>query len=109
MTFVYPIPRQLTTSPYLDQLYAPFAAWPEWTLRRIPFAAAVRELIQEGQQGFLFTPGDQESLHAALARAATHPDLGALGERAYQAALPFDWPSIAAKTAALYQQVLAAS
>jgi glycosyltransferase involved in cell wall biosynthesis len=72
-----------------------------------PDLPPVRELVQEGQQGFLFAPGDQHSLHAALERAATHPDLGALGERAYQAALPFDWPSIAGQTAALYQEVLA--
>ncbi len=70
-----------------------------------PDVAPVRELIREGEQGFLFTPGAAESLRAALGRAAAHPDLAALGERAYQTALPFDWPGIAAKTAAVYREI----
>ncbi len=70
-----------------------------------PDVAPVRELVGEGEQGFLFTPNDVDSLRAALDRAARHPDLAALGERAYQVALPFDWPGIAAKTAAVYREI----
>ncbi len=70
-----------------------------------PAVAPVQELISEGQQGFLFAPESLEELRAALWRAINHPQLSALGERAYQAALPFDWPTIAAKTAALYRAV----
>jgi glycosyltransferase involved in cell wall biosynthesis len=72
-----------------------------------PDVAPVRELVGEGEQGFLFRPNDQAALRAALARAASHPNLAGLGERAYQAALPFDWPSIAARTAALYREIIA--
>jgi glycosyltransferase involved in cell wall biosynthesis len=70
-----------------------------------PDVAPVRELIREGEQGFLFAANDPASLRAALGRAAAHPDLAALGERAYQTALPFDWPGIAAKTATVYRAV----
>lgn len=70
-----------------------------------PDVAPVRELISEGVQGFLFTPNDPNSLRNALQRAAAYPDLAALGEAAYQTALPFDWPSIAARTAAVYREV----
>lgn len=70
-----------------------------------PDVPPVRELVAEGREGFLFAPADASSLRAALERAATHPDLAALGAAAYAAALPFDWPAIAERTAAVYQWV----
>jgi glycosyltransferase involved in cell wall biosynthesis len=72
-----------------------------------PDVAPVRELVIDGRAGFLFTPADPTALRAALARARAHPDLAALGEAAYAAALPFAWPAIAAQTAALYRRVAA--
>lgn len=73
----------------------------------VPTSGPVLELVQEGQNGFLFTSGDTESLRAALARALTHPDRGQLGQAALQTARRFDWPTIAAATAAIYRQVIA--
>ncbi len=73
----------------------------------VPTSGPVLELVQEGQNGFLFTPGNTESLRAALARALTHPDRGQLGQAALQMARRFDWPTIAAATAAIYRQVIA--
>lgn len=70
-----------------------------------PDVPPVRELVREGQQGFVFAPNDATALHAALRRAASHADLAALGEQAYQTALPFDWPTIASKTATVYRQL----
>jgi glycosyltransferase involved in cell wall biosynthesis len=67
-----------------------------------PAFGPVRELVIEGQTGFLFTPGDAESLRAALARALAHPDLDALGRAALAVAQDFAWPKIAAQTAQLY-------
>ncbi|MBP8251720.1 MAG: glycosyltransferase family 4 protein [Herpetosiphon sp.] len=70
-----------------------------------PNLPPVRELIQEGHNGFLFDPNDHASLHAAIQRAAQHPDLAQLGENAYQTALPFDWQRIAERTAEVYRGV----
>lgn len=70
-----------------------------------PDVPPVRELVAEGREGFLFAPADAASLRAALERAAAHPNLAALGEAAYAAALPFDWHAIAEQTAALYLRV----
>jgi beta-1,4-mannosyltransferase len=71
-----------------------------------PAFGPVRELVREGQTGFLFTPGDIDSLRAALARAVAHPDLDALGQAALTAAQDFAWPKIAAQTAQVYHEGL---
>jgi len=42
---IYPIPQQLLTSPYLDQLYDPLAGQPDLHVRRIGFRTAVAELL----------------------------------------------------------------
>lgn len=73
-----------------------------------PAFGPVRELVHEGQQGFLFTPGDPMSLEAALQRALAHPDLDTLGKAGLAVAQQFDWPTIARQTADLYQQVAGA-
>lgn len=71
-----------------------------------PASAPVLELVQEGQNGFLFTPGDTASLSAALARALAHPDRDRLGQAALQTARLFDWPTSAATTVAVYRQII---
>ena len=68
-----------------------------------PAFAAVRELVRDEQQGFLFTPGDEEGLIDALRRALTHPDLDALGQAGLAVAQTFAWPKIAEMTAACYR------
>jgi glycosyltransferase involved in cell wall biosynthesis len=68
-----------------------------------PAFGAVRELVREGQEGFLFTPGDMRGLHDALARALAHPDLDAMGRSALAVARDFAWPNIAELTAVCYR------
>jgi glycosyltransferase involved in cell wall biosynthesis len=65
----------------------------------------VRDLVREGQESFLFAPGDEDSLHAALERALAHPNLRALGEAGLAVAREFAWPKIAAATAVCYRRV----
>jgi beta-1,4-mannosyltransferase len=67
-----------------------------------PAFGPVRELVREGREGFLFAPGDQESLRAALARAIAHPDLDTLGRAGLEVAREFAWPKIAARTVEVY-------
>jgi beta-1,4-mannosyltransferase len=70
-----------------------------------PQLGPVRELVQEGREGFLFEPGDQESLKQALERALAHPDLDALGWQGLAAMRALDWGMISATTAACYRRV----
>jgi glycosyltransferase involved in cell wall biosynthesis len=70
-----------------------------------PAFGPVRELLREGQAGFLFAPGDADALRAALERALAHPDLAALGQAGLELARTFDWRAIAAATAECYQRV----
>ena len=67
-----------------------------------PAFGAVRELLREGQEGFLFTPGDKRGLGDALARALAYPDLDRIGQAALSVARAFAWPKIAEMTAACY-------
>jgi glycosyltransferase involved in cell wall biosynthesis len=70
-----------------------------------PAFGPVAELVREGEQGFLFAPGDQDSLRTALERALTHPDLESLGASGLSIAREFAWPRIAAATAECYRRV----
>lgn len=70
-----------------------------------PAFEPVSELITEGHEGFLFTPGDPAALTAALGRALAHPDLDALGRQAIATARRFDWRSSAQQLAELYQSL----
>ncbi|HWQ13420.1 MAG TPA: glycosyltransferase family 4 protein [Roseiflexaceae bacterium] len=72
-----------------------------------PAFGPVCELVREGREGFLFTPGSVPSLRDALARALAHPDLDALGAAGLRAAGELAWPKIAARTAVLYREVTA--
>jgi glycosyltransferase involved in cell wall biosynthesis len=72
-----------------------------------PAFGPVRELVQEGQTGFLFAPGDGDSLRDALARALAHPNLPGLGAAGLALAQEFDWPVIAARTVQVYWDVAA--
>ena len=71
-----------------------------------PALPPVAELVREGENGFLFTPGDADALAAALSRALAHADLPALGERALASARAFDWENIAAQTVAVYRRAV---
>jgi beta-1,4-mannosyltransferase len=68
-----------------------------------PAFGAVRELLREGQTGFLFAPGDDDALRAALERALAHPDLPAIGAAGLALAHEYAWPEIAEMTAACYR------
>ncbi|MEO7908848.1 MAG: glycosyltransferase, partial [Roseiflexaceae bacterium] len=70
-----------------------------------PAFGAVRELLHEGQTGFLFAPGDDNSLRAALERALGHAKLPMIGTAGLALAREFAWPKIAEMTAACYRQI----
>jgi glycosyltransferase involved in cell wall biosynthesis len=70
-----------------------------------PAFGAVRELLHEGTTGFLFAPGDDDSLRQALERALAHPDLAAIGAAGLELARTFTWPNIAAATVACYRGI----
>jgi glycosyltransferase involved in cell wall biosynthesis len=71
-----------------------------------PAFGPVHELVCEGQTGFLFTPGSDDALRAALERALAHPDLPAIGQAGLARAREFSWPNIAAATAECYRRVV---
>ena len=48
MITVYPIPHQLLTSPYLDQLYGPLAQYTDLAVRRVGFRSTVVALLRSG-------------------------------------------------------------
>jgi beta-1,4-mannosyltransferase len=72
-----------------------------------PAFGAVRELLHEGQTGFLFAPGDDDALRAAIERALAHPDLAAVAMAGLELAHKFAWPTIAQMTAACYRGIRA--
>ncbi|HEX5692079.1 MAG TPA: glycosyltransferase family 4 protein [Roseiflexaceae bacterium] len=74
-----------------------------------PGFGPVRELLHDEQAGFVFAPGDDEALHAALERALAHGDFDTLGEAGLALARTFDWQSIAAVTAECYRRVSAST
>ena len=74
-----------------------------------PAFGPVRELVSEGREGFLFAPGDVESLRAALARALAHPNLDALGQAGLERAREFAWPRIAEATVDCYRRAVEGS
>jgi glycosyltransferase involved in cell wall biosynthesis len=73
-----------------------------------PALGPVAELVRDGREGFLFPPGDQGGLRAALARALAHPDLDELGRSGLSLAERFAWPEIARRTAEVYRAALVA-
>jgi beta-1,4-mannosyltransferase len=95
--------------PYRSLLTSGILLWALSYARPVvaPAFGPVRELIEEGQTGFLFTPSDGDSLRAALVRALAHPNLPALGAAGLALAQQFAWPSIAARTAQVYRDVTA--
>lgn len=70
-----------------------------------PAFGPICEIVNEGKEGFLFTPNDDNSLFTALERAFAAPNLAEMNKLALEKARIFDWPTIAAKTIACYQQV----
>lgn len=70
-----------------------------------PDLPPVRELIRDGENGFLFEANDVASLRAALHRAAAHPDPQALRQNALQTVQALDWGQIANQTAAVYRRL----
>jgi beta-1,4-mannosyltransferase len=91
--------------PYHSLLTSAILLWALSYARPVvaPAFGPVAELVREGREGFLFTPGDQGSLHAALERALAHPDLDALGQAGLAVARTFNWHKIATATADCYR------
>jgi glycosyltransferase involved in cell wall biosynthesis len=72
-------------------------------------AGALPEVVQTGGGGILVAPGSADALARGigelLAQPETRAQLGALGRKGVVAA--YSWPSVAARTAAVYQEVVA--
>jgi beta-1,4-mannosyltransferase len=102
---VYLAAADLVVLPYRSLLTSGILLWALSYARPIvaPAFGPVRELLCEGQTGFLFVPGDADALRAALERALAHPDLPAVGAAGLALAHEFDWPKIAAATVACYR------
>jgi len=98
----------LVVLPYRSLLTSGILLWALSYARPIvaPAFGPVRELLREGQTGFLFAPGDDDALRAALDRALAHPDLPAIGAAGLDLAREFAWPKIAAATVACYRRVV---
>lgn len=73
-----------------------------------PDVPVVRELVRDGETGFLFKPGDVISLRHALARAQAHPNLPAVGQAALDYVRRYNWDTIAAQTICVYRDVVSA-
>ena len=70
-----------------------------------PDLASVRELIHDGQNGFLFEPDTPTSLAQCLQRALTEPHSEQRDAQALASAAAFDWEQIAKQLAALYREL----
>lgn len=70
-----------------------------------PDLDSVRELIQDGQTGFLFQPDTPTSLAQCLQRALTETQHAQLDAQALASATAFDWEQIAEQLAVLYHKV----
>ncbi|KPL90519.1 glycosyltransferase family 4 protein [Herpetosiphon geysericola] len=70
-----------------------------------PDLPPVRELIREGENGFLFEPNNVASLRSALQRAAAHPNRQALHQNALQTVQHLEWAQLAAQTANVYRRL----
>ena len=99
----------LVVLPYHALLTSGILLWALSYARAVvaPAFGPVGELICEGREGFLFTPGEQDSLRAALERALAHPNLDALGQAGLASAREFDWQKIATATAECYRDLIA--
>jgi glycosyltransferase involved in cell wall biosynthesis len=106
---VYLAAADIVVLPYRSLLTSGILLWALSYARPVvaPAFGPVRELLQEGHTGFLFAPGDDDSLRGALMRALAHPDLPALGAAGLALAEEFAWPAIAARTAQVYRDVAA--
>jgi glycosyltransferase involved in cell wall biosynthesis len=93
--------------PYRSLLTSGILLWALSYARPVvaPAFGPVRELLREGQTGFLFAPGDDAALRAALERALAEPDLSAMGAAGLELARQFAWPNIAERTAQVYRDV----
>ncbi|NOK61270.1 MAG: Glycosyltransferase involved in cell wall bisynthesis [Chloroflexi bacterium AL-W] len=94
--------------PYRTMLTSGILWWAMSYARPVvaPAFGPVTELIHEGHEGFLFTPGNTDSLRAALARLLSNPDLSSMGAASLKVAQQFAWPQIAAQTTQLYQDIV---
>jgi beta-1,4-mannosyltransferase len=97
----------LVVLPYRSLLTSGILLWALSYARPVvaPAFGPVHELVFEGQTGFLFTPGSDDSLRAALERALAYHDLQAMGQAGLATMHKLAWPRIAERTAQLYRQV----
>ena len=98
----------LVVLPYHSLLTSGILLWALSYARAVvaPAFGPVGELVREGREGFLFAPGDRDSLHAALERALSDRNLDALGQAGMAVARAFDWPTIAEMTVRWYRSTL---
>jgi beta-1,4-mannosyltransferase len=97
----------LVVLPYRSLLTSGILLWALSYARPVvaPAFGPVHELVSEGQAGFLFMPGSDDSLRAALERALAYYDLQAMGQASLATMHKLAWPRIAERTAQLYRQV----
>ena len=96
----------LVILPYRHLLTSGILLWAMSYARPVvaPAFGPVAELVCDGQEGFLYAPGDSAALPAALERALAHPDLAGLGQTALERVRLFTWPRVAAQTALVYAE-----
>jgi glycosyltransferase involved in cell wall biosynthesis len=70
------------------------------------YGTAFEEIIQDGINGFLVTPGDSSALAAKVLECLDRKDLDQIGWNAYQAVLRFDISAVTAQTVDFYRRVL---
>ncbi len=71
-----------------------------------PDVASVRELIHDGQAGFLFQPDSPSNLAETLQRALQSPHHERLQAQALSRAAEFDWENISRRLADVYRRVI---
>jgi PEP-CTERM/exosortase A-associated glycosyltransferase len=105
--FAYPrLPMRLT------DLVTPLKPLESMAMRKVVIASDVgghRELIRDGETGFLFGAGDPASLAAAIERVlgerARWPEIGRTGRRFVETER--SWPAVVSRYEAVYQSALA--
>jgi glycosyltransferase involved in cell wall biosynthesis len=70
------------------------------------YGTAFEEIIRDGNNGFLVTPGDSTALAAKVLECLKRKDLDQIGRNAYHTVLQFDVPVVTAQTVDFYRRTL---
>jgi len=70
------------------------------------YGTAFEEIIRDGNNGFLVTPGDSTALAAKVLECLERKDLAQIGRNAYQTVLQFDVSAVTAQTVDFYRHAL---